>query len=214
MLFRSKYPFDNPYILASLVCKKKINKNLSFLDAGITIENAETCYNFCRAVEFNKPVTNKVVTVDGDNVTRKGNYFVPNGASYQNILEFVGVEDIKAPSRLIDGSIMSGNAQFNEDISISFMTNTILVLKFDELTDSKEYPCISCGKCSSVCPVFLNPQAIERTYLSEEIEDFNRLRGHSCIDCGCCSYVCPARRHLSQRISAGKFYFKKDKGEK
>lgn len=210
----NKYPFDNPYILASLVCKKKINKNLSFLDAGITIENAETCYNFCRAVEFNKPVTNKVVTVDGDNVTRKGNYFVPNGASYQNILEFVGVEDIKAPSRLIDGSIMSGNAQFNEDISISFMTNTILVLKFDELTDSKEYPCISCGKCSSVCPVFLNPQAIERTYLSEEIEDFNRLRGHSCIDCGCCSYVCPARRHLSQRISAGKFYFKKDKGER
>ena len=84
----NKYPFDNPYILANLVCNKKISEKTSFLEAGISIESAEACYNFCRAVEFNKPVTTKIITVDGSNIQRKGNYIVQNGVSYDNILEF------------------------------------------------------------------------------------------------------------------------------
>lgn len=209
-----KYPLDNPYMLAGLICNKNINKKFSFLDAGIAIETAESCYNFCRAVEFNKPVISKFVTVTGDNFVKAGNYQILNGTSYQNLIEYVGIDSDEASTRLIDGSIMNGIAQYNPDISVSFMTNSVLMVKYDELTSNKEYPCISCGKCAAVCPVYLNPQALERAYLSEENEDFLKLRAKSCIECGCCSYVCPSKRFLAQRIAAGKFYDKKNRSEK
>ena len=208
----NRYPFDNPYMVAKKVCKKKITAKNSFLDEGITIESAESCYDFCKAVEFGRPVTSKIITIDGDNVIRKGNYIVPNGTSYEKILNFVGVEDEQATVRLIDGNILSGDAQFNKDISVSLMTNTLLLNKFDVLDTKKEYPCISCGKCTAVCPVKLNPKLIDEYYLTEKYDLVYKMNVHSCIDCGCCSYVCPARRFLTQRIKAAKFYDKKNRG--
>ncbi len=210
----NKYPFDNPYILTSLVCGKKVKKGSSFLDFGITIENAESCYNFCRAVEFNKPVTGKVVTIDGDNVVRKGNYLVQNGASIEHIYDFIGIENRDTSSVFIDGNILSGNAQYNKDISVSLMTDTLVLLKYDEYDMQKEYPCISCGKCAGVCPVFLNPKNIESAYLNERHDEISKLNAHACIECGCCSFVCPSRRFLTQRITAAKYYDKTRRGGK
>ena len=210
----NRYPYDNPYMVAKKVCKKKITAKNSFLDAGITIESAEACYDFCKAVEFGRPVTSKVITVDGDNVVRKGNYIVPNGTSYEKLLNFVGVEDEKEAVRLIDGNILSGEAQYNKEISISLMTNTIVLNKYDVLESKKEYPCISCGKCTAVCPAKLNPTLIEEYYLSEKYDMVYKLNVHSCMECGCCSYVCPAKRFLTQRIKAAKFYDKKNRGAK
>lgn len=208
----NKYPFDNPYIVAKTVCKKTINKKNSFLDAGITIEDAESCYNLCRAVEFSKPVISKVVTVDGDNVVRKGNYVVLNGTPYEKILEFVGIEDSSIESTLINGNLLAGKAQYNTDISASLMTDTLLFVKHNILQKQKEFPCISCGKCANVCPVFLNPKLLDQLYTTENYEELPKNKVHSCIECGCCTYVCPSRRFLKQRIEAAKIYDKKSKG--
>ena len=208
----NKYPFDDPYIMANLVCNKKIKQGSSFLDAGISIENAEACYNFCRAVEFNKPVTSKIVTIDGDNVIRKGNYLVQNGVSFENIYDFIGIENKETSSILIEGNILSGTAQYNKDISISLTTNTLMLQKYDEFDEVKEHPCISCGKCARVCPVFLNPKTIEQAYLNEMHDQIEKLNAHACIECGCCSYVCPSRRFLTQRIAAAKHYDRKRRG--
>lgn len=208
----NKYPFDNPYILAKTLCKKTINQKNSFLDEGISIEYAESCYNFCRAVEFNKPLTSKIITIDGDNIVRKGNYIVQSGVSYDKILDFVGVQEPNIESVLIDGGIMSGRAQYNKDISVSPVTNTILLTKYDILSNKKEYPCISCGKCSAVCPVFLNPQTLDQLYLTENYDQLDKNKVHSCIECGCCSYVCPSKRFLTQRITTAKYIDKKGKG--
>lgn len=208
----NKYPFDDPYIMVNLVCGKKIKQGSSFLEAGITIENAESCYNFCRAVEFNKPVTSKIITIDGNNVVRKGNYLVQNGVSIENIYDFIGIEDKETSSVLIEGSIMSGKAHYSKDISVSLMTDSLILQKYDEYEESKEYPCISCGKCANVCPMFLNPKKIESAYLNELFDDVQKFDAQSCIECGCCSFVCPSRRYITQRIAAAKHYDKANRG--
>lgn len=208
----NKYPFDDPYIMVNLVCGKKIKQGSSFLEAGITIENAESCYNFCRAVEFNKPVTSKIVTIDGNNVIRKGNYLVQNGVSIENIYDFIGIEDRETSSVLIEGSIMSGKAHYSKDISVSLMTDSLILQKYDEYEESKEYPCISCGKCANVCPMFLNPKKIENAYLNELYDDVQKFDAQSCIECGCCSFVCPSKRYITQRIAVAKHYDKTSRG--
>ena len=83
-----------------------------------------------------------------------------------------------------------------------------------EFSDEKESPCISCGKCTAVCPVFLNPQLLDQTFLSENYDELEKLRLHTCIECGCCSYVCPSRRFLTQRITTAKTYDKIRRGGK
>ena len=216
MLFRSydfrikfipfKYPFDNQYILTKLLTGKTVNTKTSFLELGITIETAESCYNFCRAVEFNKPVTKKIVTIDGDNVIRKGNYAIQNGVSFDNLIDFVGIPDKEAQMKIIDGSLLKGKAEYNMDISISLTTNTILLLEYNEYAETGEYNCISCGKCSQVCPMFLNPQRIEGAFLDGDTNELEKLKINSCIECGCCSYVCPSKRYLTQRIIDAKYY--------
>lgn len=210
----NKYPFDNPYVVARVVCKKKISKKTSFLDAGITIESAESCYNFCRAVEFGRPVVSKIVTVDGDNVIRKGNYVVPNGVSFEKVFEFAGIETPDCDMKMIDGNLLSGKAQYNKDISVSLLTNSLVLVKQDILIEQKEYPCISCGKCAGVCPMFLDPMKLDQLYLTEKYDQLPSYGLQSCIECGCCSYVCPAKRFLTQRISAAKVYDKKNRGAK
>lgn len=207
----NKYPFDNPYILSSLVMRKKIIGKKSFLQEGIAIETSESCYNFCRAVEFNKPVTSKIVTVDGSNVARAGNYNVPNGYSYKNLLDEVGIVSLDDRSQLIDGNILSGMALYDTEAVLSLQSDTVLFEKFDILDKLKENPCISCGKCISVCPVFLNPALLDEAYINEDFDALEDNNVHSCIECGCCSYVCPSKRFLTQRIVAGKFYDRKRK---
>ncbi len=207
----NKYPFDNPYILANLVCGKKISKKTNFLEAGIAIETAESCYNFCKAVEFGKPATHKLVTVDGDNILRKGNYFVPIGMSYETLLQEAGVEDDVVEVTLINGNLFSGRAECSDDLSVDQVTNSLLMMKHEAYMTIKERDCISCGKCANVCPMFINPAALDQAYLDGDYEKLRKEGVHSCIDCGCCSYVCPSNRFLAQRISAAKIYDKKTK---
>ncbi len=201
-----KYPFDNQYILTKLLTGKSVSKKTSFLELGITIETAESCYNFCRAVEFNKPVTRKIVTIDGDNVIRKGNYSIQNGVSFENLIDFVGIPNKEAQMKIIDGSLLKGKAEYNMDISISLTTNTILFLEFNEYAETGEFNCISCGKCSDVCPMFLDPKRIEGAFLDGDTNELEHLKINSCIECGCCSYVCPSKRFLTQRIIDAKYY--------
>ena len=207
----NKYPFDNPYILSSLVLRKKVTAKSSFLQEGIAIETSESCYNFCRAVEFNKPVISKIVTVTGTNILRAGNYNVLNGYSYKNLLEEVGVDSFDSKSHLISGNILSGVALYDKESSISLADDTVIYEKFDILDKVKENPCISCGKCIDVCPVFINPTLLDDAYLNGDFDKLYRNNVHSCIECGCCSYVCPSKRFLTQRIVAAKYYDKKRK---
>ena len=208
----NKYPFDNPYIIAKLIGGKTINKKTNFLEAGIAIETAESCYNFCRAVEFGKPVTQKVVSVGGDNVLRKGNYLVPLGTSYAEVLKEAGIEDDIVEIKLINGHLLSGRGECSDDLSVDLLTNSIVLMKHEIYMETKEYPCISCGKCASVCPMLLNPMLLDQAYIDKDYEKLHKENVQSCIECGCCSYVCPAKRFLSQRITAGKYYDKKNKG--
>ena len=202
----NKYPFTKSYIMTHLLSGKKISKKTSFLDAGIAIETAEACYNFCRAVEFNKPVTRKIVTIDGNNVIRKGNYSIPNGVSYENLIDFAGIIDKNESMKIIEGNLLSGKAQYNKEISIALTTNCIVIEKFNPFEEVEEFNCISCGKCLKICPMKLNPQRLETAYLDDDTDELDKLRIQSCIECGCCSYICPSRRYLTQRIVNAKHY--------
>ena len=148
----------------------------------------------------------------GDNVIRKGNYLVPIGTSYAEVLKEAGIEDEVVGVKLIKGNLLSGRAECSSDLSVDHVTNSLLLMKHEIYETVKEFPCISCGKCANVCPMLLNPMILDQAFLDKDYAKLRKENVHSCIDCGCCSYVCPSKRFLSQRINAAKQYDKKIKG--
>jgi electron transport complex protein RnfC len=104
---------------------------------------------------------------------------------------------------------LSGTALYDDEASISLLDDTILYQKYNILEKTKEHPCIRCGKCISVCPVFIIPSLLDEAYINGEYVRLDQNNVHSCIECGCCSYVCPSKRFLAQRIVAAKYFDKK-----
>lgn len=56
----------------------------------------------------------------------------------------------------------------------------------------------------SVCPMKLNPAAVEAAYLNSLSERYAELNAEICMECGSCSYVCPAKRPLTQVMREAK----------
>jgi Na+-translocating ferredoxin:NAD+ oxidoreductase RnfC subunit len=65
--------------------------------------------------------------------------------------------------------------------------------------------CISCGFCSSVCPVRLYPNLlhhyVERGRLNEDAVRYGMFK---CIDCNLCTYVCTSKIPVAQFMKQGK----------
>jgi electron transport complex protein RnfC len=65
--------------------------------------------------------------------------------------------------------------------------------------------CISCGFCSSVCPVRLYPNLlhhyVERQRLNEDTVKYGIFK---CIECNLCTYVCTSKIPVAQLLKQGK----------
>ena len=99
---------------------------------------------------------------------------------------------------------MMGNAQYRTDVPVGKCTNGILAFAKDEERTVDNPTCIRCGKCTSVCPMRLQPLFL---YMYEQKGMLAELEaGHvtDCIECGACAYICPGRLHLVQAFRTAK----------
>ena len=65
---KTKYPQGSERHIIYAVTKRKINSSMLPADAGCIVDNVDTIYNIYRAVKFNKPLTERIVTVSGDGI--------------------------------------------------------------------------------------------------------------------------------------------------
>jgi len=61
-------------------------------------------------------------------------------------------------------------------------------------------PCIACGFCAEVCPVWILPSIIHRQVYADDLDAVEKSRPDLCIGCGLCSYVCTSKIDLRQEI--------------
>lgn len=195
------YPFEHDRLITFYLSGKKLLAGSPPSDAGIIIESVQNCYDISKAVYENKPVTSRVITVSGNNIIRKANYIVKNGTSFRHILEVVGTINPGEAFKIIEGSVMTGIALDNIDVSVGLSTKSIIFLSRDEFLRETEKICINCGQCIAHCPARINPKEIDKA-----CEEGNKVKAlkcgiMACIDCGCCSYICPSKRYIAQRLS-------------
>lgn len=197
----TKYPQGGERALIYAVTGREVNSSMLPADVGCVVNNVDTIFAIHNAVINHKSLYTRVVTVTGDAVTTPGNYLVPIGTSFNEVIQ--AAEGFKrTPEKIIAGGPMMGVSVFTTDIPITKGSSAILAFRKDQVAASKPSPCINCGKCLEVCPGRVMPSRLATMAEHGDVDGFIDNYGMECCECGCCSYICPAKRNLTQSIKS------------
>ena len=196
---KTKYPQGSERHIIYAVTKRKINSSMLPADAGCIVDNVDTIYNIYRAVKFNKPLTERIVTVSGDGINSPCNLEVPFGTSHTQLIKEAGGMDENV-EKIISGGPMMGQAMFSLDVPVIKGSSALLAFKQDEISRATVTNCLNCGKCAMVCPEGLICAKLAHAADADDMEAFVKMHGMECIECGTCNYNCPANRNITQSV--------------
>lgn len=197
----TKYPQGAERQLIYAVTKRAINSSMLPAEAGCIVDNVETLINIHYAVAEGRPLTERVVTVSGDDIAAPGNFLVSLGISHEELIKAAG-GFIVPPQKLISGGPMMGFAMVTADAPVTKTSSSILAFKEDAVAKARETACINCARCVEVCPSRIIPSRLADLAMRHDEDGFVAMNGLECVECGSCSYVCPAKRPLKQAIGS------------
>ena len=165
------------------------------IEQGVIVFNVETIYNVYQALESQKPVTEKYVSVVAE-VEHPVTVKVPLGCTLDEVVAQAGNITTKDPVYFVGGPMM-GRAVYSDAFPIIKNNNAILAFDGPQALIPEETGCIKCGRCHGACPFKLLPVSIAEAYENKDVERLQALEVMQCMECGSCSYICPARRPLA-----------------
>lgn len=203
MPLKVQYPQGGEKQLIDAVIGKQIKSGKLPISAGAVVQNVGTIFAIYEAVQKNKPLFERIVTVTGKKLSNPCNLKVRLGVPIKNLIEKAGgiPEDT---GKIIGGGPMMGKALLSADIPVSKGSSGILLLSKEESQRKPMQNCIRCAKCVDVCPMGLNPALL---MTAVNFKEWDLSEGNyivDCIECGSCSYTCPANRPLLDYIRMGK----------
>ncbi|EWH11058.1 RnfABCDGE type electron transport complex subunit C [Catenovulum agarivorans DS-2] len=200
----TKYPAGGEKQLIQVVTGLEVPTGGIPSDIGVVTQNVGTAYAAYKAVVHGEPLTERVVTVTGEQVSKPGNYWVKLGTPVEFVLAQAGYQAAR-PEHLIMGGPMMGFNIPNKQMPVSKITNCILAPSTSELPlPEDEQNCIRCGYCVDVCPANLLPQQLYWHTKAKEYEKAQEYKLIDCIECGACAYVCPSEIPLVQYYRVAK----------
>ena len=173
------------------------------IDVGAVVCNASTAVAVYEAVQKNKPLIERVVTVTGAAVPQPKNLLTRFGTPVEALIaKCGGLAD--GDVKVINGGPMMGRALSNIAMPVMKGCSGITIMVGENAKRGVESPCIKCAKCVEACPMGLEPyllskQARKKAWDAMETNDIT-----SCIECGCCQFTCPANIPLLDYVRLGK----------
>ena len=198
-----KYPQGAEKQLIKALINREVPSGHLPVDVGAVVHNVGTAFAVYEAVQKNKPLFERVVTITGKSLTNPGNFLVRIGTPVKSLIEAAGglPEDT---GKIINGGPMMGKALNSVDVPVVKGTSGIVVFPEKESKRDEVKPCIRCAKCISACALNLEPFLLAALSEKGLFERAEHERITDCMECGSCSYTCPASRPLLDYIRLGK----------
>ena len=173
------------------------------VSVGAILQNVGTMYAIYQAVQKNKPLFERVVTVTGKSLANPTNFMARMGTPMSQLIDACGglPEDT---GKVIGGGPMMGKALMNTEVPICKGSSGVLIMNQKESKRAEIDPCIRCAKCVSVCPMGLEPYLLATCSSLADWERDEKEDITSCIECGSCQFSCPSHRPLLDMIRWGK----------
>lgn len=173
------------------------------VNVGAIVQNVATVYAIYEAVQKNKPLFERIVTVTGKSMKNPSNFLTRLGTPMSQLIDAAGglPEDT---GKVIGGGPMMGKALTHTDVPIYKGNNGILIIRESEALRTEPQNCIRCAKCVGACPMGLEPFLLATC---SKLHDWEKVEAEditSCIECGSCQFTCPSHRPLLDMIRLGK----------
>jgi electron transport complex protein RnfC len=198
-----KYPQGGEKQLIKAITGREVPSGGLPVDVGAVAFNVGTVFAVYEAVQKNKPLFERIVTITGKTIKQPANFRVRIGTPISAIIEAAGglPEDT---GKIISGGPMMGKAINNPEVPVMKGTSGVLLFATGESSRRNMLPCIRCAKCVSVCPMGLEPYLLMPLMQNNNFDRLEAEHVMDCIECGSCSYTCPADRPLLDYIRLGK----------
>ena len=198
-----KYPQGGEKQLIKALLNREVPSGGLPLDVGVVVHNVGTALAVYEAIQKNKPLVERVVTVTGKSLSNPTNLLVRIGTPVKDLIEAAGgmPEDT---GKVVSGGPMMGKALKSLDIPVVKGTSGVLLIPEKEARREPEVHCIRCSRCVDACPMGLEPYLLKPLAQMERYEELEENAVLDCIECGSCSFTCPARLPLLDYIRLGK----------
>ena len=202
----TKYPSGAAKQLIQVLTGMEVPSGQRSYSIGVLMQNVGTAFAIKRAVLDDEPLIERVVTLTGDKIPTKGNYWARFGTPISHLLRETGYQyDDRFP--VFMGGPMMGVILPDLNAPMTKVANCLLAPDhFEYAPPEPEKNCIRCSACSDACPVKLMPQQLYWFARSENHEKSEEYSLKDCIECGVCAYVCPSHIPLIQ-------YFRQEKAK-
>jgi len=198
-----KYPQGGEKQLVQALLKREVPSGGLPIDVGVVVFNVGTAYAAYEAVNKNRPLIDRVVTVTGLSLEKPSNFRVRIGTPVSYLVEKAGGMPGDT-AKVVNGGPMMGKALSTLDVPVVKGSSGILLIREDEARRKEMQVCIRCTKCVKVCPMGLEPYLMMNLSEKNLFERMESERVLDCIECGSCSYTCPSSRPLLDYIRLGK----------
>ena len=202
----TKYPSGAAKQLIQVLTGMEVPSGQRSSSIGVLMQNVGTAFAVKRAVINDEPLIERVVTLTGDKIPNKGNYWARFGTPIYHLLQQADYQyDQRFP--VFMGGPMMGFILPDLNAPLTKVSNCLLAPDhFEYAPPEEEKSCIRCSACSDACPVKLMPQQLYWFARSEDHEKSEEYSLKDCIECGICAYVCPSHIPLIQ-------YFRQEKAK-
>ncbi len=199
-----KYPQGGEKQLIAAVLGREVPAPPALpIDVGAVVCNASTAVAVYEAVQKNKPLVERVVTITGRSLKETKNLQVRMGAKISDLIELAGGLP-EGVNRVLNGGPMMGRAMSNLDSPVMKGCSGVTIISGKDAGRAEESACIKCAKCVSACPMALEPYMMSKASKGRDMELAEQCDAVSCIECGCCQFICPANIPLLDYIRLGK----------
>ena len=202
----TKYPSGGAKQLTQILTGKQVPHGGRSSDIGVLMQNVGTAYAVKRAIIDGEPLTERVVTLTGEAVSRPGNVWARLGTPVRHLLDDAGFCAGSEQLVIMGGPLMGFTLPWL-DVPVVKITNCLLAPSATEMGEPQEEKnCIRCSACADACPADLLPQQL---YWFSKGQQHDKATAHhlsDCIECGACAWVCPSNIPLVQ-------YFRQEKAE-
>lgn len=199
-----KYPQGGEKQLIAAVTGREVPPPPALpIDVGAVVSNASTAVAVYEAVQKNKPLVERVVTITGRGLREPKNLRVRLGTPIAALIAAAGgLPD--GVVKVVNGGPMMGRAVSNPDAPVTKGCSGVTILSGSEAERLPSMNCIKCARCVAVCPMGLEPYLLSKGTQKKGWEMLEANDITSCIECGCCSASCPAYLPLLDWIRLGK----------
>lgn len=183
-----RYPSDNEHTILHALTSVELSRKRNAERLACVVFDVKEIIAIARAFLSGSKETGETVTVVGTDVGFSFNVYLPYGTELSEIAELCSAELSDDVTVSVSGILRGRSVSASETFAPGM--GPIVFLENKKIPKFNGTRCLRCGRCASVCPMFLLPSYIYLACSLKSKQMAEKFDMPSCIECGACQYVC------------------------